>query len=321
MKSAAALTAQNFSRGLSNRTPAFTTSTLLRLPGAARARASSRSAFRLAHCGCRVAELRPRERDYEKRVTARPVEQVLEELEQLRVRPLHVLEHEDDEIVLCESFEEVAASPRRGPMLVPASPPSSASSCASLGSIHVSLVRRRRRSARAWPELRPGEISASSPSAISARIPHHLCQRPERYALSVRESPSLDASESFAPTPSSYFWNSQARRYFPMPAMPTIETRCALCSLRARMEELLQRDGARRSRPTNGGSSVSDLRPPPRPAVDSSACHTVTGSPCPFNSWRPASLTDRGLRRPARRLSDEHGPELRQRLYPLRGVY
>ena len=53
-----------------------------------------------------VGELRTRERDHQEGVAARPFEQVLEEVEQAGIRPLHVLEHEDRRRLLCEPLEE-----------------------------------------------------------------------------------------------------------------------------------------------------------------------------------------------------------------------
>ena len=51
-------------------------------------------------------QLRPCERDHEDRVAPRPVEQVLDEVEQARVGPLHVLEGEHRRIALREALEE-----------------------------------------------------------------------------------------------------------------------------------------------------------------------------------------------------------------------
>ena len=55
-----------------------------------------------------LEQLRPRERDDEDRVAPRPVEQVLDEVEQARVRPLHVLEGEHGRIALGQALEEEA---------------------------------------------------------------------------------------------------------------------------------------------------------------------------------------------------------------------
>jgi hypothetical protein len=55
-----------------------------------------------------VVHVGPRERDNEQLVVARPLEQVLDELEQRRVGPLHVLEHEHDGMLLRQPLEEEA---------------------------------------------------------------------------------------------------------------------------------------------------------------------------------------------------------------------
>ena len=55
-----------------------------------------------------VRELGPRQREHEDRVAAGPVEQVLQEVEQARVRPLHVLEDEHGRRLLRQPLEEDA---------------------------------------------------------------------------------------------------------------------------------------------------------------------------------------------------------------------
>src|SRR5439155_11499498 len=55
-----------------------------------------------------LEQVRPGERRHEQRVVARPVEQVLDEVEQARVCPLHVLENEDGRVCLGEPLEEDA---------------------------------------------------------------------------------------------------------------------------------------------------------------------------------------------------------------------
>ncbi len=53
-----------------------------------------------------LQQLRPRQRDHEQRLVARPIEQVLDEVEHRRVRPLHVLEGEDRRVRVGEPLEE-----------------------------------------------------------------------------------------------------------------------------------------------------------------------------------------------------------------------
>ena len=58
--------------------------------------------------GALVGQLRTGEHEHEERVRARPLEQVLQEVEQAAVGPLHVLEYEDRGRVLGEPLEEDA---------------------------------------------------------------------------------------------------------------------------------------------------------------------------------------------------------------------
>jgi len=53
-----------------------------------------------------LEQLRPRQCDHEDRRASRPVEQVLDEVEQARVRPLHVLESQHSRIALGQALEE-----------------------------------------------------------------------------------------------------------------------------------------------------------------------------------------------------------------------
>ena len=55
-----------------------------------------------------LEQLRPGQRDHEQRVAPRPVEEMLDEVQQARVRPLHVLEGEHGRIGLGQSLEEKA---------------------------------------------------------------------------------------------------------------------------------------------------------------------------------------------------------------------
>jgi hypothetical protein len=63
-----------------------------------------------------LGELRPGERQDEDRVVARPVEQVVEEVQQPGICPLHVLEDEHDRVDLREALEQDA--PRREQVLL-----------------------------------------------------------------------------------------------------------------------------------------------------------------------------------------------------------
>ena len=67
-----------------------------------------------------LGELGPREREHEERVRVRPLEQVLDEVEQRRVGPLQVLEHEHDRALLGEPLEE---EPPGGEEVLPVAAP------------------------------------------------------------------------------------------------------------------------------------------------------------------------------------------------------
>ena len=53
-----------------------------------------------------LEQLRPRERQHIDRVVARPLEKVLDEVEQTRIGPLHVLEGQEDRVGVGEALEE-----------------------------------------------------------------------------------------------------------------------------------------------------------------------------------------------------------------------
>ena len=119
-----------------------------------------------------LRQLRPGERDDEDRLVARPLEQVLDEIEQARVRPLHVLEHEHDRVRRRPSARRTAATRRTAPAARPAPCSPSPSSCASRGSTNAPLVgiedvlveRRPQLLARRSPAPRPRRSgSASAP--------------------------------------------------------------------------------------------------------------------------------------------------------------
>ena len=88
--------------------------------------------------------------------------------------------------------------------------------------------------------------------------------------------------------PSMYFSNSQASRDFPMPPIPTTETRLPRrSSAEAWKSSLTSRSS--RSRPTNGGSRPADFEMPPRSPTTRTARHSGTGSVFPLSVCVPAS--------------------------------
>ena len=66
-------------------------------------------------CRARVEELRAREADERDRGTLAPADQVLEQVEERRLGPVHVLEHDDDGPLSRERLEQLAGRPRHVP--------------------------------------------------------------------------------------------------------------------------------------------------------------------------------------------------------------
>ena len=90
--------------------------------GAARGRASVKFRVTAPQVG-RRSELGPRERETKSGELARPLEQVLDEVEQRRVRPLHVLEDEHRRVHARRAARRRTARRRTGPRGRRASPP------------------------------------------------------------------------------------------------------------------------------------------------------------------------------------------------------
>ena len=168
-----------------------------RSPRPTAARATSVAALRLPppQPGRRVEELRPRCADDEERDAGRPVDEVVDEVEQAVVGPVQVLEDEHGRALLGERLEEAAPG---GEGLVAPSPPS-------------------RRSLRAEPDeraqvaVRPSALvlapaissrrrvrsSFAAASSVGVGLEdarlrlHHLAERPEADAVAVRQAAAL----------------------------------------------------------------------------------------------------------------------------------
>ena len=133
-----------------------------------------------------VGQLGPGERDHEERRVARPLEQVLDEVEQARVGPLHVLEREHGRVDVGEALEE---EPPGGEQILLVAR-------AVLG--QAEQLREPRLDERALvgvgevllerdlelPERRRRLILLADPAAH----PHHVGQRPVGHALAVGEA-------------------------------------------------------------------------------------------------------------------------------------
>ena len=178
-----------------------------------------------------------------------------------------------------------------------------------VGDVLLRASPRSPRGSRPRPRPRPGPARRRiiSPSAQNVTPSPYDGERPRCH-------------QTCSTTPSRYFSSSQASRLLPMPAWPTSETRRARrsrpvawnCSFRKRSSSV---------RPTNGGSSASGRRAPPRSPTTRTARQAGTGAALPLSSCSPAALElDGGLGGQPRRLADEHAAGRRSRLEPGRGV-
>ena len=135
-----------------------------------------------------LGQLRPRERDHVERRVARPLEQVLDEVEQARIRPLHVLEREDGRVDVGEALEE---EPPGGEEVLLVT-------CAVLA--EAEQVREPRLDEGALVRVRDMLLERRAQLlqrrrrllllADPAAHPHHVSERPVGHALAVGEAPS-----------------------------------------------------------------------------------------------------------------------------------
>jgi hypothetical protein len=131
-------------------------------------------------------ELRPREREHEERMGMRPLEQVLDEVEQGRVGPLQVLEDEHDRAPLGEALEE--EPPGREEVLPvgrrvlrePEQMGEARLEPRALARVLDSLLEHRAELGDCF--LRRVLLGDQRPHS------HHLCQRPVGDAVAVRET-------------------------------------------------------------------------------------------------------------------------------------
>ena len=133
--------------------------------------------------------------------------------------------------------------------------------------------------------------SSSSPSVRFARR-RIISPSAQKVTPSPYDGERPRCHQTCSTTPSRYFSSSQASRLLPIPAWPTSETsraRCSRpvawnCSLRKRSSSV---------RPTNGGSSASGRRAPPRSPTTRIARQAGTGEDLPLSSWSPAATNSR----------------------------
>ena len=136
--------------------------------------------------GSLVGELRPGEHEHEHRMAPGPLEQVLEEVEQPGVRPLHVLEDEDDRVALGQPLEEDPPG-REEVLLVAGSSLLEPEQVSEARLDPVLLVRIRDVLLDRGPELSSGRRRLLVLDDVAAH-PHHLRERPVGDALPVGEA-------------------------------------------------------------------------------------------------------------------------------------
>ena len=251
-------------------------------------------------------------------MAARPFEQVLEEVEQAGVRPLHVLEDEDRRRLLREPLEEdppggeeVLLVPGRA-LLEPEQVGETRLDPAPLlrvGDVQLDRRAQLRRAPRTAPRPRRCR-SASAPSPPAPSRPRLRRRRGSgRGANGCRRRGRRRTSR----TPRRA-GTCRCRRF------PSTETSCAFFSSAEPWKSSLTRRSSR-SRPTNGASRPRDLSAPPRPAVTRSARKSGSGSALPFSSCSARVLVgDRRLGRSLRRLAHEHSAGPGNRLDARGGV-
>ena len=253
-------------------------------PRAARGRARR-------NCACprptwaAVGELGPREPEDEDRLVPRPLEEVLDEVQQAGVRPLHVLEHHDDRVALREALEEDPPG-REHVLLVAGDTVLEPQQMREPGLDPIALL-------RVGDELLDGRAQLLERRrrllllGDAAPHLHHLDERPVGHALAVGQAaPSMPQARrrrgrrrtSRTPTTAATCRCRRSRS----------PRRCALLSsAEAWKSSLIIRSS--RSRPTKGASSPEVRRAPSEPATTRTARHRCTGSALPFISCAPAS--------------------------------
>ena len=120
-------------------------------------------------------------------MAARPLEQVLDEVEQARVGPVQVLEDEHDGPLLGQPLEE---EPPRGEEILPvgSGPLGEAEQVREPRLEPGPLLRRRGRAPRATRGASPSAGSGASSSSDPGAHPDHLGERPVGDALAVGEA-------------------------------------------------------------------------------------------------------------------------------------
>ena len=169
-----------------------------------------------------LEQLRAGHRHDEDRATPTPLDQVVDEVEEARVRPLEILEHEDDGPLLATRARRMSATPRRARRGRRRCPRRRRADCRRRGSIQRRSPSSDTYSTRV-SAMRVRVVAASSVSISPARLrtisPRAQKVIPSPYA---GERPWCQSIDSLIP--SMYLWNSQARRLLPMPGWPITDT-------------------------------------------------------------------------------------------------
>ncbi len=264
-----------------------------------------------------VDELGPRGRDHVERRVARPLEQVLDEVEQRGVGPLHVLEREHRRVHVCEALEE--EPPGREEVF--ALEPAAALDAEQVGDPRLdegALVRIDDVGVEHAAELGQDHVGGLL-LADAAAHPHHVGQRPVRDALAVGRTAAAvpvdhlgEAVEVLVELP------HEPRLADPGDPRDRDEVRTPLVG--RGVEEILDLaqlavtphergfEALRLQRPAGAGD---DAHRPPQPVQADLALQLVLAH---------VLVHDRRLGRAPGRVSDEHLPRVGQRLHSRRGI-
>ena len=230
-------------------------------------------------------------------MVARPIEQVLDEVEQAVVGPVKILEDEHDGRRSAMRSKKRRHAEKRSSLSPARSAPRGRAGAR--GAARGTRARRRRRRARErLAQLRERRLGRSS-SATRART-HHLRKRPVRDAVAVGEAAAAVPAHVVG-EPVDVLLELPERRDLPIRRCRRSETSRARRSSRRRGKLLDSRNS--RSRPTNGGCTLTSG--PLRAARRSHAARDGAG--------RARSCLSTGGSRSPRRRSQPRSPDASRR--------
>ena len=262
-------------------------------------------------------QLRPGERDHVDRVVPRPLQQVLDEIEQRLVRPLHVLEREHGRVDVGEPLEE---QPPGREQLLPV---------ARLLVAEAEQLREPRLHERTL--LRVEKVFLERRLQLGqgglwivvlrdqAPHPHHVRQRPVGHALAVGKAAATVPVDDLR-DPVEVLVELPHEPGLPDPRDPGHRDQVRLLLLGADVEEIL--DLAQLAVSSDeGGLEPMGFQGAGTPRDDPQRLPQLRLALLPLELERPGVLVDdRRLGRPARRLADQNTARLRSRLDPRSGV-